>query len=65
MGDPVSERPACVLCSHWPEADRWALREMIDSMPLRDDEPVCDECQMAFWKNIGFLDLFTAQPTKH
>jgi hypothetical protein len=35
---------------------------MIDTMPLRDDEPVCDECQMAFWRNIG---LFPAEPTKH
>ena len=55
----------CVLCSKWPAKDRWGLREMINSMPLGDDEPVCDECQMAFWKNIGFLDLFTAQPTRH
>ena len=48
----------CVLCSKWPAKDRWGLREMIDRMPLRDDEPVCDECQMAFSRNIGFLDLF-------
>jgi hypothetical protein len=37
---------------------------MLDSIPLSDD--VCDECQMAFWRNLGFLDLFTAgQPTRH
>jgi hypothetical protein len=52
----------CVVCGHWPEADRWACREMLDSIPLSDD--VCEECEMAFWKNIGFFDLFR-QPTKH
>jgi hypothetical protein len=55
----------CTICSKWPAKDRWGLREMINSMPLSDDVPVCDECQMAFWRNIGFLDLFTAEPTKH
>jgi hypothetical protein len=40
----------CIICSKWPERDRWALREMLDALPL-DDEPVCDECLMVFWKN--------------
>jgi hypothetical protein len=36
---------------------------MLTTIPL--DEATCPECEMAFWRNIGFLDLFTAQPTKH
>jgi hypothetical protein len=52
----------CPVCSHWPEDDRWALREMLDTIPLSDD--VCDECNSAFFRNIGFFDLFR-QPTKH
>jgi hypothetical protein len=41
----------CVICGQWPEKDRWALREMIDTIPLEDDDPVCDECLTAFWMN--------------
>ena len=33
----------CVVCGKWPERDRWALREMLDTLPM--DEPVCDECR--------------------
>jgi hypothetical protein len=46
----------CVVCSHWPAKDRWALRETLNTIPLTDD--VCDECNMAFFRNIGFFDLF-------
>jgi hypothetical protein len=52
----------CVVCRHWPARDRWALREMIDTIPLSDD--VCDECNVAFFRNL-FPDLFPAEPTKH
>jgi hypothetical protein len=52
----------CAVCGHWPEADRWALREMLDSIPLSDD--VCDDCNVAFFRNL-FPDLFPAEPTKH
>jgi hypothetical protein len=52
----------CVVCSGWPAKDRWALREMLNTIPLADT--VCDECNMAFFRNIGFFDLF-GQPTKH
>jgi len=37
----------CIICSKWPERDRWALREMIDSLPLQE-EPVCDDCLRVF-----------------
>jgi hypothetical protein len=40
----------CIICSKWPERDRWALRETLDTLPL-DDEPMCDECLTAFWQN--------------
>jgi hypothetical protein len=52
----------CVVCGKWPAKDRWALREMLTTIPLSDD--VCDECSFAFFRNIGFLDPPT-QPTKH
>jgi hypothetical protein len=41
----------CVICGKWPERDRWALREMIDSLPL-DEEQICDECLLSFWRGI-------------
>jgi hypothetical protein len=37
----------CIVCGKWPERERWALREMLDTLPM-DDEPICDECLMAF-----------------
>jgi hypothetical protein len=40
------------------------MREMrmLDRLSL-PKEPVCDECEMAFWRNLGLLDLF-GRPTK-
>ena len=32
-----------VICSKWPERDRWALREMITELPLTE-EPFCADC---------------------
>jgi len=40
-----------IICGKWPEKDRWALREMIDSLPLHE-EPICDECLRNFWRRI-------------
>ena len=40
----------CIVCGKWPEQDRWALREMNDTLPM-DEDPICDKCLMAFWKN--------------
>jgi hypothetical protein len=42
----------CIICSKWPEPDRWALREMIDALPLGDDG-ICDECLMAFLNRLA------------
>ena len=42
----------CIFCGHWPEKDRWALRETIEILPL-DDDCVCDACFAAFWQNCG------------
>jgi hypothetical protein len=38
-------------CGNWPERDRWALREMLDTLPLH--EPTSIECEVAFWRNMG------------
>ena len=65
-GEPSVSEDDCVVCGHWPEADRSSMRVLIDRLPLQEE--VCDECQVAFWRNIGFLDelLFMAgQRTKH
>jgi hypothetical protein len=42
----------CVICGKWAEKDRWALREMIDSLPLQEIERVCDECLVSFWNGL-------------
>jgi hypothetical protein len=60
--EPSVAEDDCVVCGRWPAADREGMREMIDCISLRDD--VCEECEMAFWRNIGFFDLFR-QPTRH
>ena len=44
-----------VICGKWPEADRWALRLLIDSLPL-DEVPICDECFMAFFNRLVIED---------
>ena len=50
MPDFVDEKD-CLLCSHVPPKERDAFRGSLDTMPL--DEPVCDACAMAFWRNFG------------
>jgi hypothetical protein len=40
----------CIICGKWPEADHWALREMLDTLPL-NDEPICDRCQSLSQEN--------------
>ena len=61
--DPVGEDD-CVICRHWPAADRSSMRGMIARMPLRED--VCEGCSMAFWGNciVPLLPKPT-KPTKH
>jgi hypothetical protein len=54
------KRPA--LCAGVrPLTDRSSMRLLVDRIPL---EGVCVECEMEFWRNLGFFDLF-GQPTKH
>jgi hypothetical protein len=60
--EPSISEDDCAVCGHWPAADREAMRLMIDRISLQDD--VCDECSVAFFRNIGLFDLFR-QPTKH
>jgi hypothetical protein len=42
----------CVVCGKWPERDRCALREMIESLPLQETEGVCDE--WVWSSKVGF-----------
>jgi hypothetical protein len=49
----------CVECGHLPAADRPAMRLLINTISLSDD--VCDACNMAWWRNLGFF----VEPTKH
>ncbi|MDX6462537.1 MAG: hypothetical protein QOE55_6234 [Acidobacteriaceae bacterium] len=50
---PMTSEGACIICGKWPEKDRWALREMLDTLPI-DMELICDECVMAWARNVGF-----------
>jgi hypothetical protein len=52
--EPISE-DECIFCGHWPEKDRWALRDMIAILPLEDDG-ICDACFAAFWQKCGMDD---------
>jgi hypothetical protein len=57
--EPSVSEDDCVECGHLPAADRAAMRFLINTISLSDD--VCQECEMAFWRNLGFLH----EPTKH
>jgi hypothetical protein len=46
----------CVVCGRWRPADRWARRQITEWLPVGDDEPVCDECMMAFWRRVIVWD---------
>jgi hypothetical protein len=58
MSENVSEDD-CVICGHWPEKDRWAVREMIEVLPLREN--TCFKCEAVFFQGL----LGAGQPTKH
>jgi hypothetical protein len=53
----------CIICREWPERRRRALREMLDTFPLQE-EPVCNECLMVFWRNMG-LPARDGDATEH
>ena len=61
--DSVSE-DNCVICGKWPENDRWALREMTDSLPLQAIESICDNCLVSFWGRLPHASG-PAEPTSH
>jgi hypothetical protein len=54
----------CIVCGRWPEKDRWALREMIETLPVQEIEQICDECLMAFWQNC-VVGPMPDEPNKH
>jgi len=50
MSDFVDEEH-CALCSRLWRSERKAFRSDLDELPL--NEPVCDACFVAFWRNLG------------
>jgi hypothetical protein len=61
MSDFVDE-DHCALCWHmWP-SEREAFRANLDQLPL--DEPVCDACLLAFWRNLG-RPVTEDEPVEH
>jgi hypothetical protein len=48
----------CIVCSKWSERDRWALREMIDSLPLQEIEQVleCADLRAAIFGPRGGVE---------
>jgi hypothetical protein len=48
--DDVSEDD-CIVCGNWPKANRSAMRQLIDSLPLQKMGQVCDQCVVTFWAN--------------
>jgi hypothetical protein len=59
VSDAVDE-DKCAICARVPPRERDALRASLDKLPL--DEPVCDACQMAFWRNLGLPVSDTDEP---
>jgi hypothetical protein len=52
-----SRRPgACAVCGAWPEANRQAMRSLIDDEIFLKGA-VCDDCLLAFWER-----LFASEP---
>jgi len=61
MSDFVDEEH-CALCSRmWP-SEREAFRANLDTVSL--NEPVCNACLMAFWRNLG-LPVRDGDATEH
>jgi hypothetical protein len=50
----------CVVCGEWPAALRPAMRNAIDSVPLR--KPLCEACVEAFAHNCIELWLNPPEP---
>jgi len=59
-GDAMAMKPItedeCIFCSHWPEKDRWALRDAIQILPMQDQDVVCDACFATFWQKCAADD---------
>jgi hypothetical protein len=62
--DEAISESDCVVCGKWPEKDRWALREMIDTLPLQEIEQICDGCLTTFWHNC-VVGPKPDEPSKH
>jgi len=53
--NPITE-DECIFCGHWPEKNRWALRDAIQILPLQDQELICDACFATFWQKCAADD---------
>ena len=60
MSEDVSE-DECVICGHWPEKDRWAVREMIEVLPLQEN--TCVKCEAVFFQGSSGPARTTRCPT--
>jgi hypothetical protein len=45
------DKEHCALCSRVRRGEREAFRANLDTLPV--NEPICDACLMAFWRNLG------------
>ena len=61
MPDFVDE-DHCSVCSRMWASEREAFRVCLDKLPL-NDEPICDACVLAFWRNLGLLATTKRQGT--
>ncbi|MBV9565194.1 MAG: hypothetical protein JOY90_32795 [Bradyrhizobium sp.] len=61
MSDFVDE-DHCALCSRLWRSERDAFRANLDTLPL--NEPVCNACLLAFWRNLG-LPVRDDDSTEH
>ena len=43
----------CIICGKWPEPDRWALREMIDALPLTGSGKTTVMAMLIAWQAVN------------
>ena len=48
---PRRRQEACPVCGAWPEANREAMRSLIND-EIFPKGLVCDDCLLAFWERL-------------
>jgi hypothetical protein len=61
MGKYYVSEDDCTLCGRMWRSEREAFRSQLDWLPM--DEPVCNACLLAFFRNIGLP--VRDDPTEH